>query len=98
MNRKSIGFIIAIVSAVIYGLVPLLTRTIYESGSNSLTVAFLRFVVCTLVFYIAHRLTLIWEARFMSPIPFAYHCHPFLSSIPPIVCVSLRTLPVFTSE
>ncbi|MCQ2414851.1 MAG: EamA family transporter [Lachnospiraceae bacterium] len=57
MNRKSIGFIIAIVSAVIYGLVPLLTRTIYESGSNSLTVAFLRFVVCTLVFYIAHRLT-----------------------------------------
>ena len=54
---KKLGFIIAIISATIYGLVPLLTINVYESGSNSLTVAFLRFVVCSVIFLIAFFIT-----------------------------------------
>lgn len=57
MNKNKLGFLTAIISAALYGLMPLLTKTIYDSGSNSFTVAFLRFVICTVVFFIAFRLT-----------------------------------------
>ena len=56
-TSRNIGFIIAITSAVLYGLMPLLTKTIYQSGANSFTVAFLRFLLGTAIFYLMHRLT-----------------------------------------
>ena len=57
MTSKRNGFLLAIISATFYGLMPLLTKTIYGSGSNSFTVAFLRFVLGAAVFYLMHRLT-----------------------------------------
>ena len=56
-NSKNIGFLIAITSAVLYGLMPLLTKTIYADGANSFTVAFLRLLLGTGVFYIMHVIT-----------------------------------------
>ncbi|MDO4488836.1 MAG: DMT family transporter [Eubacteriales bacterium] len=57
MKNKGLGFILAIVSAVLYGLMPLLTKTIYASGSNSYTVAFLRMVLGTITFLILFKIT-----------------------------------------
>lgn len=55
MEKKKLGFTIAIISAVIYGLMPLQTKAIYGSGSNSYTVAFLRFVIGAAAFYAAFK-------------------------------------------
>ena len=43
MNNKMVkGYILAIVSAIIYGLMPLMSKYIYADGVNSITLVFLR--------------------------------------------------------
>lgn len=57
MSSKKIGIVIALVSGLLYGLMPLVTKTVYAGGSNSFTVAFLRMGIGTGVFCILFRLT-----------------------------------------
>lgn len=56
-NSRQFGYFIAITSAVIYGLMPLITKTVYESGANSITAAFFRMSVGCAVFLVFHLLT-----------------------------------------
>ena len=56
-NGRSFGYLISVTSAVIFGLMPLLTKTVYQSGANSYTAAFMRMLVGTAVFLLLHRLT-----------------------------------------
>jgi len=57
MSTKRLGFLIAIISAVMYGLNPLLAKTVYASGANAFTVVFLRMAVGSVVFLLMHKLT-----------------------------------------
>ena len=45
MSANTKGAAAAIVSAICFGLMPLISKTIYAAGSNPLTVVFLRFFI-----------------------------------------------------
>lgn len=45
--RVGAGVVAALVSAVIYGLIPILTKVMYTHGANAVTVAFLRAAIAT---------------------------------------------------
>lgn len=51
MNRK-VGFIQIIVSALIFGVSPLLTAITYNMGNNGMNMAFLRNLICIPILYI----------------------------------------------
>lgn len=57
MSKRKLGVLIAVTSAVLYGLMPLVTKTVYASGSNQFTVAFLRMCIGSVIFYLLFRLT-----------------------------------------
>lgn len=57
MGKKKLGLIIAIISATLYGLMPLITKTVYASGSNSYTAVFLRMFIGAAVFFAVFKLT-----------------------------------------
>ena len=57
MKNRKLGVIIATMSGALYGLMPLLTKTVYASGTNSLSVAFLRMCICTAAFLLLFMLT-----------------------------------------
>ena len=48
-KNRSIGYLCAALSAVLFGLMPLFTKTAYQYGSNAHTVAFMRFFYTALV-------------------------------------------------
>ncbi|MBU5426033.1 hypothetical protein KQI41_06350 [Tissierella pigra] len=45
MNTKSKGILAVIVSATIFGSMPLMAKFVYESGGNATSLAFLRFLL-----------------------------------------------------
>lgn len=57
MRSKKLGVIIAVISGTLYGLMPLLTKTVYASGSNSFTVTFLRMCLGSVIFFLLFKLT-----------------------------------------
>ena len=57
MKNKKLGVMIAILSGALYGMMPLLTKTVYASGTNSFSVAFLRMCIGTAVFFLLFKLT-----------------------------------------
>lgn len=54
MKNRKLGYLIAVISATLYGFMPLFTKTIYASGANAFTVVFLRLTVGAAVFLIMH--------------------------------------------
>lgn len=57
MKTRRLGDILAVVSAVLYGMMPLFTKTVYASGSNPFAVVFLRMCMGTVIFFAIFRLT-----------------------------------------
>lgn len=53
MSNKYKGFLAVIVSAVIFGCMPLMAKTIYASGGNPVSLVFYRFAIAIPVLYIA---------------------------------------------
>lgn len=49
--KKYQGYIYTILSAIIFGLMPLCAKLIYNNGSNSITLVFHRFLFSTLFLY-----------------------------------------------
>ena len=56
-KQKSAGIFLVILSAVIFGLNPLLAKTIYLGGSNSLTLTVHRMFISALPLYFLHKAT-----------------------------------------
>lgn len=56
MKNRKLGCLIAIISATLYGFMPLFTKTVYASGANAFTAVFLRMTVGTAVFAVMHFL------------------------------------------
>ena len=57
MKAKKLGVMIAIISGTLYGIMPLLTKTVYASGTNPFTVVFLRMLIGAAIFFILFKLT-----------------------------------------
>jgi len=56
-NTKKLGYIIAVISAILYGLMPMFAKTVYASGSNSYTVVFLRMCIGSVTFFLFYKLS-----------------------------------------
>ena len=66
MNKKFIGIAATLISAIYFGFMPLFMKTVYASGGNSFTAAFLRFALSLPTLYIYHKvrgisLKVTWE-------------------------------------
>ena len=66
MNKKLFGIAATLISATYFGFMPLFMKTVYASGGNSFTAAFLRFALSLPTLYIYHRvrgisLKISWE-------------------------------------
>ena len=57
MNQQRRGMLLTIVSAILFGLNPLLAKTVYGAGSNSLTLTFARVLAGAFIFYGLHHAT-----------------------------------------
>ena len=57
MTEKRLGCILALISGILYGLMPLVTKTIYSAGSNPYTAVFMRMVIGSVVFYTLFKVT-----------------------------------------
>ncbi len=57
MNKKHIGIVLAIISAVIFGIMPLLTKLLYAMGGNPISILFYRnlFITALLGFVVAFQ-------------------------------------------
>ena len=56
MNNKLIGISATLISAIYFGFIPLLMRTVYSLGANTLTVSLLRFLLAVIPCYIYLKL------------------------------------------
>jgi drug/metabolite transporter (DMT)-like permease len=52
MDKKTLGFIAVIISAIIFGSMPLLAKTIYSNGGNAICLIFYRFFIALPVLYL----------------------------------------------
>jgi len=57
MKNRKLGYLIAIISATLYGLNPLFAKTVYTSGANAFTIVFIRMTVGAAVFAVMHFIT-----------------------------------------
>ena len=55
MNERTKGFILVILSAVVFGMIPLIVRSVNDCGSNSIMTSFLRFLLSLLPLYLSVR-------------------------------------------
>ena len=55
MNKKFIGIAATLISSIYFGFMPLFMKTVYASGGNSFTAAFLRFALSLPTLYIYHK-------------------------------------------
>jgi len=55
MNERTKGFILVILSAVVFGMIPLIVRSVNACGSNSIMTSFLRFLLSLLPLYLSVR-------------------------------------------
>lgn len=57
MNHTAKGSAFTLTAGILFGLTPLLAKTIYASGSNSMTLALARMASGVVIFYFLHRLS-----------------------------------------
>ena len=55
MNERTKGFLLVILSAAVFGVLPFIVRSINACGSNSVMTSFLRFLLSLIPLYLAVR-------------------------------------------
>ncbi len=55
MKSKLLGITFAIISAVVFGVMPLLTKALYQMGCNAISVPFYRYLIIAIVFALYMR-------------------------------------------
>ena len=55
MSQRAKGFSLIILSAVVFGMIPLIVRSVNDCGSNSIMTSFLRFALSLIPLYISVR-------------------------------------------